>query len=273
MSFWPVFSGIAVLFCITACASYPGDFDRFSEPHSSRFLPLLGNWLASRRGELVSDYEWSDDERSLRMSAFHFLGPAGARGKFSSLISELRLTRVLSSQGAVGASEFYYKSLNFPASRSSITIWTRLIDDIKIDISLIRLFIAILARVTDADFLRYENYLSSLSLNYSDVFDLHARISENNLLVSRVSISLASRIESYKYSINKARLEVPDFREFLAHQALSVLRERSLIFEEVLSFYNRMSFVPEEVCLALKVPEFPDYNFSNSGIACEFGRK
>lgn len=228
-------SGLLVLM---AGCGLRGDFGRLRHQPPSQKQAFLGDFLAERRGELVSDYFWSDDERRLRSVAFGFLEPAGERGEVGALIGELRLARILPLRSPMSSPRHYYNSLKRPRLLSSATIWARLVDDVRTDSARLVLLSGIAFRVARSDQQRYDAYLETGRLEAGDVVDVPARISENRRLIAGVRLALLDRLNAYEYALEKARLEAPSSRELDVYYAILDLRRNLNTIEEILRLYD-----------------------------------
>ena len=230
-------AGLAIILVLSGCGMQ-GDFGRHHHQPPLPELAFVGDQFAKGRSELVSGYRWSDDERLLRAAAFNFLKPAGEDEMVGSAISEVRLARILPLRSRMSYPTNYYASLGLPHPRSSTTIWSRLIDDINNDATMIEPFAATAYRVALADRSRYDAYRENCRLETSDLADVPARISENHRLVAGVRIALIDRLNAYAYAIEKGKLELPDPREHIAYQATQDLRQRLTFIEQVLAVYE-----------------------------------
>ena len=108
-------------------------------------------------------------------------------------------------------------------TRSSSSLYSRLIDDIRNDIVRIPAFLEIARKVTDLDSKREKSMAYVSVLSPEEVFDARRRIAENRLVIGWVFRSLNDRAAAYHFAMERLVIHVPQ------HYAVEVERQWTLL--------------------------------------------
>jgi hypothetical protein len=216
--------GACLLACaLTACAQ-TGDFGRPARGVvNDEILPYVGRELARGRGESVSDYRMTDDERELRDRAWAVVMPPHEAQYINLVLAELRRTRILPVRRLRADKAAYVETLIGEPYRSSRARYMRLINDIDIDVSRIEPIQQVAARVARDDRARARAVERVPDVTPAERQDALARIDENGLLVAWVRESFDERLDSYRYALDRLVLETPDRMAILAEDAIARL--------------------------------------------------
>jgi hypothetical protein len=223
---FPVYWAIALTCAagLAGCAPATGDFGRARPSEwNDNVLPKVGSWAAKRRGEPVSRFPLTDDERELRARGWALIMPAYSLSSFDAKLVELRRARVIPADRATTKRETYAQRILSQPYTSSSTRYRRLIDDVNEDRGRLPGFFAVSARVHDADRIR-EASLSYIRSQPQDERE-HAlmRVTENQMVIWWVNDALTNRVESYRYALERLLVETPDSEAVFAERAIMAL--------------------------------------------------
>jgi hypothetical protein len=194
---------------------------------TDQWLPALGRNNARQRGEPVSDFMLTDDEKELRDRAWRFLSPAVDEGRYKAFLVALRVTRVIPAGASPPTPDAYYAALIDTGWRSSLSPYHRLIDDITADWKLLDPYFAVLARVEATDAIRARALTGLRALGPQEQAEAEARIAENRGLAWWVADTLRLRIEAYRRALDRLVVEIPDPAAVSAERALRLLEARA----------------------------------------------
>lgn len=212
-----------------SCAQLEGDFAR-PRPNVIRdeAMPVIGGAFAAVRGEPVSVFAMTDDERQLRERAYAFLAPPEGFKFLSLPVAELRASRTLPTDGALEPSPgAYTAALVSYQYRSTTARWQRLIDDIRSDRDRLGPVARVAEHVIEMDRVRRNSfdYIQSMSAPERD--QAIARINENAKLIEDVRSALAQRIEIYRHAMEHLLVAQPSPIAVEAERALKSLMEKA----------------------------------------------
>jgi hypothetical protein len=183
-------------------------------------LPANGSLAALARGEPVSPYPLTDDEKELRNRAWRFVMPAHERAWFERIVADLVRTRILPVELQPSDRTTYHYALISGPFRSPASRYRRLSEDAVADIHLIGPFAGVAARIVAADQVRLRSLGFVRDLDRVEIYNALARVAENRCLVSWVRREIWGRLESYRYALEHLVIETP--------QGEAVAVERSL---------------------------------------------
>ena len=186
-------------------------------------LPATGSLAAEARGEPVSDYVHTDDERELRDRAWRFVMPAHERSWFERIIANLVRTRVLPADLRPADITAYHRALMGSSFRSPASRYRRLSEDAVADAKLIGPFAAVAARVIAADGARLRGLAHVRHLERHQMDDALARVDENRCLIAWVRDETLARLESYRYALEHLFIEAPQNEAVPAERSLAKL--------------------------------------------------
>jgi hypothetical protein len=200
-----------------------GDFGRVKRNSTwNDLLETGGSVVAARRGEPVSPYGYTDDERELRDRAWRFLVPAHEYAWFERVLADLAAKRVLPPGARGGDPAVYFDALLSDGGISPASRYRRLSEDAAADARLLPKLTDIAARVFTADGVRLKALGYARTVSPADIANAQARVAENRCLLSWVAFGLDTRIAEYQYALEHLVIETP--------QAQAVPAERSLAF-------------------------------------------
>jgi hypothetical protein len=215
--------GACLAFVLSGCTE-TGDFGRPKPSFlNDVVLPATGSLAAEARGEPVSDYVHTDDERELRDRAWRFVMPAHERSWFERIIANLVRTRVLPPELRPADITAYHRALMSGSFRSPASRYRRLSEDAVADAKLIGPFAAVAARVIAADGARLGALVYVRHLDEPQVHDAVARVAENRCLIAWVRDETLARLESYRYALEHIFIEAPQNEGVPAERSLAKL--------------------------------------------------
>ncbi|WP_306029925.1 hypothetical protein [Stappia sp. MMSF_3263] len=201
---------LPALLLVAACQRPTGDFGRAAPSvlHDT-ILPAAGDELAINRGEPVSRFNLTDDEKEMRNRAWSLIRPPSAEDWIEGSRTELIRTRVLPETGGAGDPDRYYAFLRSDRYRSSEVRYDRVAADAVADAALIPPFCEIALRVTTAD----EERLRALGRREistgEELAGAQARVWENRRYMDWASQALRFRLVSYRNAIDALEIETP----------------------------------------------------------------
>ncbi len=229
---WPV--AFICLVPLAACGENTGDFGRV-EPsawHDS-VLPAIGGVIADRgRGELVSDFNQTDREKTMRDRAWQLVQPPHVNDWFGDTLVEFQRTRILPELDSKFNPLAYYELLRRDPFVSSETRWHRLINDMNDDARLIGPFWRELRAVNADDAERIRNLDHRANLTPAELHNAYARVDENARLADWVWRSMRFRLKSYRICIDRMLVETPTDRQWEVNQAYDHLQTEIVLAEQ-----------------------------------------
>jgi hypothetical protein len=237
---------LAALLGLAACARPTGDFGR-AKPSvvHDRLLPSIGADFARRRGEPVSDFNLTDDEKELRRRAWAFVRSPHVRDWWLDTLVEGERTRILPALEGEGAPtpeivaslprfalplldpaydpRRYYAFLREDRFRSSETRWVRIGEDMLGDALLIPPYCEIAARVRRTDVERLAALNRQPGIDPATVDHAYARVSENEAVNAWVWRALRYRLTAYRFAIDSLEIETPSDRLWETNRTFQTL--------------------------------------------------
>ncbi|WP_246736122.1 hypothetical protein [Enterovirga aerilata] len=202
-----------------------GDFGRVKRNSAwNDMLEATGSVAAAGRGEPVSPYDHTDDERELRDRAWRFLVPAHDLAWFERALGELAAKRILPPDAGAGDPAAYFGALQRDGALSPASRYRRLSEDAAADARLLPKLADVAARVFAADGVRMKTLGYAGRVSAADIAQAEARVAENRCLVAWVAWGLDRRLAEYRYALEHLVIETP--------QAQAVPAERSVAFLE-----------------------------------------
>jgi hypothetical protein len=186
-------------------------------------LPANGSLAAIARGEPVSPYPFTDDEKELRNRAWRFVMPAHERAWFERIVADLVRTRVLPVDVQPADIATYHHALMSGPFRSPASRYRRLSEDAVADLHLLGPFAGVAARVLAADQVRLRSLAFVRELGRAEMYNALARVAENRCLIGWVRRETLGRLESYRYALEHLVIEVPQGEAVAAERSLAKL--------------------------------------------------
>ncbi|TXN19374.1 hypothetical protein FV225_28500, partial [Methylobacterium sp. WL93] len=128
----------------------------------------------------------------------------------------------------------YHDALVAEPARSPVSRYRRLSEDATADARLIPPFVAIAARVIDADALRLRSLPFARALDDVDVRNAAMRVAENRCLIAWVRLELAERTARYRYAVEHLVVALPGPEAVGAERSIGVLAARRALLDPLL---------------------------------------
>lgn len=182
--------------------------------------------MARFRGEPVSYFNLTDEEKLMRQQVRHLVAPPHARDWLHAVAERLQRYRVTAPLDSHLSTDAYYAYLRSDRFRSTAGRYGRLRADIAADAALIPPFFARASQVAAADVLRLQavelygpGKLNKFAVQSPLIRPLtsvqtaaHARVDENQELIDWAERAVNFRIVSYRNAIERLSIEEPDGR-------------------------------------------------------------
>jgi hypothetical protein len=166
-----------------------------------------------------SKFEYTDDERALRDNAYPLIEPPFDRQQWYSVAGEYGLIKF-----NLADYQKYYERLKAECHDSSAALYARLIDDIRNDITRLAQFFETAGRVIDIDQKRQKSLAYIPDLNKTERVNALRRIRENVHVLDIVRISLANRVASYRFALQRLVISIPSVQAVEAERLLNQLQ-------------------------------------------------
>lgn len=210
---------------LAGCAER-GDFDRPKNSFwNQTVLPVAGIATSALRGDPVSWYAYTDDEREMRDRAWRFVMPAHEKSYFERVLAELAYTGILPAAILGEEPGGYLTTLRWQGGISPVSRFRRLGEDILADRTLIPPFCAVAQRVLDADATRRRSMPFVTDLSELDRASATARMEENRRLIGWVGQRFSARERTFRHALEHLVIETPQVQAIEPERALLVLRE------------------------------------------------
>lgn len=204
----------AIGLALAGCGRSTGDFGR-AEPNvlDDSWMPAVGDVVARHgRGELVSDFNRTDREGTLRDRAWSIVRAPHAADWLGESLIEGQRTRVLPELDARFDPAGYYAFLRRDRFDSSEARWSRLLVDMRADTQLVGPFWAEARSVREDDRVRLSAADGRRDLGPVELRDAYARIDENARVVDWVWRAMRFRLTAYRMAIDRMMVETPTDR-------------------------------------------------------------
>lgn len=211
---------------LAGCARETGDFGR-APPNAfdDRVKPFVGDQVARHlRGELVSDFNRTDREGTLRDRAWALVRAPHTQDWFGHLLVEGERTRILPEIDSRFVPTGYYAYLRRDEFRSSEARWNRLLVDMRADTALVGPFWQEARRTREDDALRLRAVDGRSDVAPEELRDAYARIDENARVVDWVWRALRFRLAAYRAAIDRMQVETPTGRIWEVNEAWRAFR-------------------------------------------------
>lgn len=218
--------GLLLATGLAGCARETGDFGR-AKPNTldDRVMPFLGDAVARHgRDELVSDFNRTDREGTLRDRSWAIVRAPHVEDWFGHLLVEGQRTRILPEIDSRFEPAGYYAYLRRDPFRSSEARWNRLLADMRADTGLVGPFWDEARRVRQDDQLRLRTLDGRTDVAPTELRDAYARIDENARVVDWVWRALRFRLAAYRMAIDRIMVETPSDRLWEANQVWGAFR-------------------------------------------------
>jgi hypothetical protein len=203
---------------LTGCA---GDFGELKPQLVS---PGIHDWVAAdATGSIPSSFQLTDDERQLRDLAYPLIEPSYLRGNLESLPREYG-HRPEQYHAGVDPTAYAAWLVSYP-SRSPMSRYARLTDDIRNDTTRVPQFFETAARVVDMDRKRQRAFAYIAVTSDGERIEAARRTNENAAIIGQVRGSLAQRIASYKFALERLIIMTPSPQAAQVELMIAQLRQ------------------------------------------------
>jgi hypothetical protein len=182
----------------------------------------VGRDAARDAGAPISLFPLTDDEMLLRDYAYQLIEPPYDRQRWYSVLGEWGMTHYFKPEWYHCDPTAYAARLMNAYVRSETSRYSRLNEDVRGDVVRIEHFVPVARRVLDMDSKRERSLAFVPILSGPEIANAKSRIGENFLVVAWVQQSLADRMASYRFALERLIVAVPS--------TFAVEIERSLIY-------------------------------------------
>lgn len=230
MRLGPVGAALAVL----AACTQSGDFGRPRTGVWNGLIDTTGSFSTRDRGRLLLESGLTDDEQALRDRAWRFVQPASSFTAFQDAVLGLASAHVLPPTWRYEEVGSYYEALTAEPSRSPVSRYRKLGDDATADARLIPIFVALAARVIDADAARLRSLPFAKTLDNADVLEAAQRVAENRCLIAWVRFEAGLRLARYRFALEHLFAAAPAPESVSAERSIMMLAARRNLLDPLL---------------------------------------
>ncbi|TYC56501.1 hypothetical protein FMN50_11220 [Rhodobacterales bacterium] len=195
---------------LAGCVRPTGDFGR-AEPSviHDDLMPKVGEGAARLRGDPVSKFNYTNDEKLLRNRGWTLIRPPWTKDWIGGTMVELSRTRVLPETEGRVPPDLYLIYLRSDKFRSSDARYDKIAADASGDAELVMPFCEVALRVKAADDERLR-VLKNKPVTTEENYDgAKARVWENRVMIKWVGQALRYRIIAYKKALDGLEIETP----------------------------------------------------------------
>lgn len=226
---------------LAACQRPTGDFGR---PAPSvihdRLMPQMGSELAVARGEPMSRFNLTDDERELRDRGWTLIRPPASEDWIEGTRTELIRTRILPESANKLDPDRYYSYLRSDKYRSSEVRYDKVAADARADAELVPPFCEVATRVMAADEERLRALGRREISTKEELAGAQARVWENRRYIDWAGQALRYRLVSYRNAIDALEIETPSHNKVWdANVAWKKLAAEVVLLEKGCEAINR----------------------------------
>ena len=174
-----------------------------------------------------SRFEYTDDERALRDLAYPLIEPPFDRQQWYSVAGEYGLYRANSADHRK-----YFVRLESTWERSPSARYSQLIDDVRNDTTRMSQFFETAGRVADMDRKRQKSMGFISDLNKKEQINALRRIRENAHVVAIVQQSLADRVASYQFALERLIVITPSQQAIEAERSITLLQNQIARYQQ-----------------------------------------
>jgi len=195
---------------LAACVRPTGDFDR-ARPSviHDKVLPTAGDEAARLRGDPVSKFNYTNDEKLMRNRGWTLIRPPWTKDWIGGTMVELSRTRLLPETEGRVPPDLYLIYLRSDRFQSSDARYDKIAADATGDAELVMPFCVVALRVKKADDERLR-ILANKTVTTEETYEgAKARVWENRVMIKWVGQALRYRITAYKKALDGLEIETP----------------------------------------------------------------
>ncbi|SHE39964.1 hypothetical protein SAMN02745223_00280 [Devosia limi DSM 17137] len=210
---------------MAGCVARPvGDFGRARPSFTHDVaMPAVGARLAASRGEPVSNFNQTDQEKLMHDRVWRFLVADHAKDWFYNSAVELQRTRITAATDMTFAIDRYYGWLKQTHFQSSTVRYSRVGRDIAADLDTIPATFAAICAVEEIDRQRAQALAGLSGIEPAVAANARARRTENDMRINWFARALTYRFQSYDYALDHLLVETPHDQSLAVDAALSRL--------------------------------------------------
>ena len=205
---------LATIGLLSGCAN-----SDFGEVNDVLVTSGIHDWIGRPAKGVPSKFEYTDDERALRDNAFPLIEPPYDRQTWYQVAGEYGMIKYNLSDYVK-----YFERLKEECHNSSTTLYARLIDDIRNDTTRLAQFFETAGRVIDIDQKRQKSLAYVSGLSKGEEVNAIRRNRENEHVVAIVRISLANRVASYRFALERLVITTPSTQAVEVERLLNQLQ-------------------------------------------------
>lgn len=207
---WNALAAVVLVLVAGACARPVGDFGRAAPSViHDEIMPAMGRQSAHARGEPVSDFNLTDQEREMHDRVWRFLVAPHTRDWFYDTAVELQRTRLSGVRDTAFAPTRYYTYLRSTEYASSAVRYRTVANDITLDIATLPTTFAAICAVIEVDRQRAVA-VANVTLAAPDApEEAAARKWENDRRIAWFTRALDYRHQSYATALERLLVETP----------------------------------------------------------------
>ena len=203
-------TALAIVLALGGCARPVGDFGRAAaDPLHDEVMPLLGTGRAMLAKEPVSAFNLTDQEREMRDRIWRYLIAPHAYDWFGANIAELQRTRIMPISAKPMRNDLYYQWLHSERFASSRVRYSRLADDVTVDIQMLPSTFASICAVLEVDRQRGVAANAMPDLDETTKGNAAARQIENEAQIGWFVRAVGNRYDSYNFALDHLLVETP----------------------------------------------------------------
>ncbi|MGS4989269.1 hypothetical protein ACVDG9_15025 [Roseibium sp. RP-7] len=203
-------AAVLIAVSLAACTRPTGDFDR-ARPSviHDRVMPAAGDEAARLRGDPVSKFNYTNDEKLMRNRGWTLIRPPWTKDWIGGTMVELSRTRVLPEVEGRVPPDLYLIYLRSDKFQSSDARYDKIAADASGDAELVMPFCEVALRVKAADDERLR-VLQNKPVKSEETYEgAKARVWENRVMIKWVGQALRYRIIAYKKALDGLEIETP----------------------------------------------------------------
>ncbi len=203
-------AAVLIAVSLAACTRPTGDFDR-ARPSviHDRVMPAAGDEAARLRGDPVSKFNYTNDEKLMRNRGWTLIRPPWTKYWIGGTMVELSRTRVLPEVEGRVPPDLYLIYLRSDKFQSSDARYDKIAADASGDAELVMPFCEVALRVKAADDERLR-VLQNKPVKSEETYEgAKARVWENRVMIKWVGQALRYRIIAYKKALDGLEIETP----------------------------------------------------------------